>query len=71
MIGTFFGSFQKRFSRAMANTMKTPVIPGSAFAEILEELHAHAFEGSPGESDPFVLTFLEREYIAYVLALYY
>lgn len=55
----------------MAGVAKTAMILGSAFAEILQELHAHAFEGAPGESDPFILTLLEREYIAYVLALYY
>ena len=47
-----------------------PVL-GNGFSEILQELHAHVFEGVPGESDPFVLSMLEREYIAYVLALYY
>ncbi len=44
---------------------------GQPFNEILEELHAHAFNSAPSESDPFVLTKLELEYIAYTLALYY
>ena len=38
---------------------------------MLTELHAHVFTGVPGESDPFVLSMLEREYLAYVLACYY
>jgi len=33
--------------------------------------NAHTFSGAPGESDPFTLSELEREYIAYALALYY
>jgi len=44
---------------------------GWAFNDILNELHQHVFEGVPGESEPFELTLLEREYIAYVLACYY
>lgn len=50
--------------------MKEPIL-GQAFNDILNELHAHAFSGVPGESDPFTLSILEREYIAYVLACYY
>ena len=46
-------------------------IQGHPFNEILNELHAHTFTGAPGESDPFTLSELEREYIAYALALYY
>lgn len=48
----------------------TPLL-GWAFNDILNELHQHVFEGVPGESAPFELTLLEREYIAYVLACYY
>lgn len=44
---------------------------GRAFNDVLSELHAHVFTGVPGESDPFVLSLLEREYIAYVLSCYY
>lgn len=47
-----------------------PII-GQSFADILSELHEHVFAGVPGESDPFTLTLLEREYISYSLALYY
>jgi AhpD family alkylhydroperoxidase len=46
-------------------------IQGRPFNDILNELHAHTFSGAPGESDPFTLSELEREYIAYALALYY
>ncbi len=46
-------------------------IQGQPFNEVLSELHAHTFSGAPGESDPFTLSELEREYIAYALALYY
>ncbi|MCB1724352.1 MAG: hypothetical protein KDJ39_11740 [Gammaproteobacteria bacterium] len=46
-------------------------ILGRAFNDVLTELHAHVFTGVPGESDPFVLSMLEREYLAYVLACYY
>ena len=49
---------------------KTPLI-GWAFNDVLNELHQIVFEGVPGESEPFELTVLEREYIAYVLACYY
>ena len=44
---------------------------GWAFNDVLNELHQHVFDGVPGESEPFELTLLEREYIAYVLACYY
>ncbi len=54
----------------MADTERQPVL-GRAFNDVLTELHAHVFAGVPGESDPFVLSMLEREYIAYVLACYY
>jgi len=46
-------------------------IQGQPFNDVLNELHAHTFSGSPGESDPFTLGELEREYIAFALALYY
>ena len=54
---------------AMIETSK-PLL-GWAFNDVLNELHQHVFEGVPGESEPFELTLLEREYIAYVLACYY
>jgi hypothetical protein len=54
----------------MANK-ETLNIPGDAFTSVLQELHAHAFTGVPNESDPFVLSALRREYIAYALAIYY
>ena len=38
---------------------------------MLNELHQLVFLGVPGESEPFELTLLEREYIAYVLSCYY
>jgi len=44
---------------------------GFAFNDVLNELHQLVFEGVPGESEPFELTQLEREYIAYLLACYY
>ena len=44
---------------------------GWAFNDVLNELHQLAFVGIPGESEPFELSVLEREYIAYVLAVYY
>ena len=46
-------------------------IQGQPFNDVLNELHAHTFSGAPGESDPFTLTELDREYIAYALATYY
>lgn len=46
-------------------------IQGQPFNDVLNELHSHTFSGSPGESDPFTLSELEREYIAYALGLYY
>ena len=48
----------------------TPLL-GWAFNDVLNELHQLVFEGIPGESEPFELTQLEREYIAYLLACYY
>ena len=47
---------------------KTPLL-GWAFSDVLNELHQIVFEGIPGETPPFELTVLEREYIAYMLAL--
>ena len=44
---------------------------GWAFNDVLNELHQLVFEGVPGESEPFELTQLEREYIAFLLACYY
>ena len=44
---------------------------GLAFNDVLNELHQLVFEGVPGESEPFELSQVEREYIAYVLACYY
>lgn len=49
---------------------KTPLL-GWAFNDVLNELHQIVFEGVPGETPPFEITQLEREYIAYVLACYY
>ena len=49
---------------------KTPLL-GWAFNDVLNELHHLVFVGMPGESEPFELTLLEREYIAFVLACYY
>lgn len=49
---------------------KTPLL-GWAFNDVLNELHQIAFEGLPGETAPFEISHLEREYIAYVLACYY
>jgi hypothetical protein len=54
----------------MSSILKQPIL-GQAFNDVLTELHAHVFTGVPGESDPFVLGLLEREYLAYVLACYY
>ncbi len=54
----------------MAETERQPVL-GRAFNDVLTELHAHVFTGVPGESDPFVLSMLDREYVAYVLSCYY
>jgi AhpD family alkylhydroperoxidase len=50
---------------------KSVPLLGFAFNDVLNELHQLVFEGVPGESPPFELTLLEREYIAYVLACYY
>ncbi len=49
---------------------KVPLL-GWAFNDVLNELHQLVFLGVPGESEPFELTLLEREYIAYVLSCYY
>ncbi|MBP9749250.1 MAG: hypothetical protein KBD21_00730 [Candidatus Pacebacteria bacterium] len=46
-------------------------ITGQSFIDVLNELHGHVFAGVPGESDPFTLTLIEREYISFALALYY
>ena len=43
---------------------KKPLL-GWAFNDVLNELHQLVFSGVPGESDPFELTMLEREYIAF------
>ena len=50
--------------------IKTPLL-GWAFNDVLNELHQIVFEGIPGESEPFALSLLEREYIAFVLSCYY
>jgi hypothetical protein len=50
--------------------IKTPLL-GWAFNDVLNELHQLVFHGVPGESEPFEIVLLEREYIAYVLACYY
>lgn len=52
-------------------TKSSAPLLGWAFNDVLNELHQLVFEGIPGESDPFELRQLEREYIAYVLACYY
>lgn len=49
---------------------KAPLL-GWVFSDALNELHQIVFEGVPGETPPFELSQLEREYIAYVLACYY
>lgn len=46
-------------------------VAGTNFTEVLNELHAHAFTGVPGESEPFTLDLLDREFIAYALSCYY
>lgn len=48
-----------------------PPLLGWTFNDVLNELHQIVFEGLPGETAPFELSLLEREYIAYVLACYY
>ena len=53
----------------MTRTSKS--LLGWASNDVLNELHQLVFEGVPGESEPFELTQLEREYIAFVLACYY
>lgn len=55
----------------MAGQAVRESIQGQPFNDVLNELHAHTFSGAPGESDPFTLSELEREYIAYALGLYY
>jgi hypothetical protein len=55
----------------MKMAMLRTSIQGHPFNDVLNELHAHAITGVPDESDPFMLSELEREYIAYALALYY
>jgi hypothetical protein len=55
----------------MAGRAVRESIQGQSFNDVLNELHAHTFSGSPGESDPFTLGELDREYLAYALALYY
>jgi hypothetical protein len=55
----------------MADQAVRESIQGHPFNDVLNELHAHTFSGVPGESDPFTLSELEREYIAYALAIYY
>lgn len=50
--------------------IKSPLL-GWAFNDVLNELHQLVFHGVPGESEPFALTLLEREYIAFALACYY
>ena len=46
-------------------------IHGQPFADILAELYAHAFRGAPGQSDPHRLSLVQRECMAYALAIYY
>ena len=46
-------------------------VPGSPFQEVLALLMAHALGGAESESDPYVLSRLVREYVAWALALYY
>lgn len=46
-------------------------LPGNPFQEVLGLLMAHALGGAESESDPYVLSRLIREYIAWSLALYY
>ncbi len=53
----------------MVDTAKS--VPGGPFQEVLGLLMAHALGGAESESDPFVLSRLVREYIAWALALYY
>lgn len=58
----------KRF--IVMKATKTPLL-GWAFNDVLNELHQLVFHGLPGETEPFELSELEREYIAFVLACYY
>ncbi len=62
----FFFGFIKMAEYAVRES-----IQGHPFNDVLNELHAHTLPGAPGESDPFTLSELEREYLAYALALYY
>ena len=55
----------------MASQAVRESIQGQPFNDVLNELHAHTFSGAPGESDPFTLSELDREFIAYALAIYY
>ena len=48
----------------MAGRAVRESIQGQSFNDVLNELHAHTFSGSPGESDPFTLGELDREYLA-------
>lgn len=55
----------------MQKRQKPNQIAGSPFNDALLFLHEHAFTGVPGESDPFTLELIKREYIAYALSCYY
>ena len=44
---------------------------GQAFDHILAELYTQTFPGVPGQSDPFTLPVLLREYVAFALAVYF
>ena len=55
----------------MAGQAVRESIQGQPFNDVLNELHAHTFSGAPGESDPFTLSELDREYIALALGIYY
>jgi len=48
-----------------------PNLQGNTFLDILQELHQAVFKSVPDETDPFILTERRREYVAYVLAMYY
>ncbi|WP_295408627.1 hypothetical protein [uncultured Thiocystis sp.] len=62
-------SFPMRFKVVVQAVRES--LQGQPFNDVLNELHAHTFTGVPGESDPFTLSEIDREYIAYALALYY
>ena len=51
--------------------IKPASVTGSPFNDALAYLHEHAFTGVPGESDPFTLPLIDREFIAYALSYYY